>query len=100
MDIYEQLRKLGVERGVELCVECPLNEKYIPVIGNCITTRIREDGQRSGSSVRLHGEPSDFWNEISEKCQYVKGTITKPSSGDLKDIVCSYQKKKSSSNKL
>jgi len=71
MDIYEQLRKLQngelVERKVELCIKCPLNKEYIPVIGNCFKERIREDGRRSGSSVRLHGEPSDFWHEISGK---------------------------------
>jgi len=95
MDIYEQLRKLQtgelVERGVELCIECPLNREYIPIIDNCVKERIREDGQRSVGSMKLHGEPSDFWHEISGKCPYLKGIMSKLTSGDLKSIVCSYQ---------
>jgi len=90
-----ELRKLQdgelIERGVELCIECPLNGKYIPVIGNCVWGRIREDGQRSVGGIRLHGEPSDFWYEISGKCPYAKNIISKPTSGDLKGIACSYQ---------
>ena len=95
-EINKQVRKFLdgelVERRLELCVRCPLNGEYVPVIGNCVKDRIREDGQRSGNSVRLHGEPSDFWHEISTTCQYAKGITSKPISGDLKDIVCSYQK--------
>ena len=41
--------------------------------------------------VRLHGEPSDFWHEISGKCPYLNGIMSKLASGDLRDIICSYQ---------
>jgi len=95
MDIYEQLRKLQngelVERKVELCIKCPLNKEYIPVIDNCFKERIREDGRRSDHSIKLHGEPSDFWHETSGKCPYLNGIMSKSASGDLRNIICSYQ---------
>lgn len=92
--VVETIRKLQtgevVERRLELCVDCPMNGKYVPVIGSCYTSQIREDG-RPGTGVRLHGEPSDFFHELKQECQYALDVTMKPTSRDLKGVVCGYK---------
>ncbi|MFH1376912.1 MAG: hypothetical protein ABIH25_04715 [Candidatus Woesearchaeota archaeon] len=92
--VVEMIKKLQkgevVERGLELCLDCPMHGKYVPVIGNCYTSQIREDG-KPGTGVRLHGEPSDFFHELEQKCEYALDVSFKPTSRDLKGVVCGYK---------
>lgn len=79
-------------RGVELCVNCPRLEAYVPVIGNCVESHVAEDNRRTkGFSVKLHAQPPDPWYELEKLCQYVKFSLSKPICGDLTGISCSYE---------
>ena len=77
------------EVGVVLCVECPMHQKYVPVKGNCVNLKLIEDGVRTDSDVRLHGDPIGFFYSIRSNCKYARKYIL--TSGDLTGIACAYK---------
>lgn len=85
---------MAKEFGVVLCVDCPKERRHVPVNGNCVDFRLRESGKPMYGDVRLHGEPSDFFYDQKEKCEYARGVTSGGFTADLRGIMCTYQEKK------
>jgi hypothetical protein len=76
----------AVGLGVQLCVNCPMHNMYVPVKGYCYNVNVSEDGV----GVRLLGK-DPFSYDLGQKCPHVLTGVMRPSSRYLTDVVCGYK---------
>ena len=91
--IADVMKKLSsgevIERSLELCVNCPLHGKNVPVDGNCFTSKVSKDQQPSFNVVKLHGNP--LYYELKQKCEYALNAVSGMQTRFLRGVVCGYK---------
>lgn len=82
-----------VERRTELCVACPLYEKYVPIRGTCIDLKIDEEKDEVRLPMGIIGNPdSSVPYSVEKRCEYAEDVSLGALTKILKGIACSYKK--------
>ena len=88
-----------VERRTELCVECPLYGKYVPIRGTCIDLKVDEENDEVRLPTGIIGNPdSSVPYSVHKKCEYYEDVSLGGVTRILKGIACSYPENKRKEN--
>ena len=90
----------STERGIELCVDCPLHKKHVPINGNCYEIEMDKRHVNPnfkgiyGESVKLPVGPTGVFYITKQKCQYAVDLYFGALTMMLRGVMCEYKEEK------